>query len=82
MRSPQRRVQRVSKAGEKELITVDLIFVEPSFPAVWRERRTFERGATTLPVVSRRGLIAMKRIAARPQDLADIAALEAIDDDT
>ncbi len=76
----ERRVQRVSKAGDKELVTVDLIFVEPTFPEVWRGRQNFERGSITLPVVSRAGLIAMKRIAGRPQDLADIAALEGLDE--
>ncbi len=34
----------------------------------WRQRQ--------LVIVSRGGLIAMKRLAGRPQDLADIAALE------
>lgn len=77
----ERRVQRVSKAGANELITVDLILVEPSFPAVWSDRMTFARGAVRLPVVSRSGLIAMKRLAGRPQDIADIAALEGMDEE-
>lgn len=78
--SAERRVQRVSKTGTNELITVDLILVEPSFPAVWSGRMTFARGDVRLPVVSRSGLIAMKRLAGRPQDLADIEALEAGDE--
>jgi hypothetical protein len=31
-------------------------------------------------IASRAGLVAMKRLAGRPQDLADIAALEEADD--
>jgi hypothetical protein len=33
-----------------------------------------------VPVASRAHLIVMKRAAARPQDLADIAALEALEE--
>ncbi len=72
----ERHVQRVSKAGGTELVTVDLIFVEPAFGDVWAKRQHFERDGTVLGVVSRDGLIAMKRLAGRSQDLADIDALE------
>jgi hypothetical protein len=36
-------------------------------------------GGVPVPVASRRHLIAMKRAAGRPQDLADIAALEQLE---
>ena len=72
----ERRVQRVSKLVENVVVTVDLLFVEPSFGEVWVGRETFERDGKQIGVVSREGLIAMKRIAGRAQDLADIEALE------
>lgn len=77
----ERHVQRVSKSLGKELLTVDLIVVEPAFAEVWAGRLRFDRDGVVIPVVSRSGLIAMKRAAGRPQDLADIAALEAGSDD-
>ncbi|MDQ3037982.1 MAG: nucleotidyl transferase AbiEii/AbiGii toxin family protein [Myxococcota bacterium] len=72
----ERNIQRVSKVVGGHLVTVDLIFVEPAFGRVWATRLTFERDGTTLVVVSRDGLIEMKRLAARAQDMADIEALE------
>jgi hypothetical protein len=72
----ERHVQRVSRGAGDALVTVDLLFVEPAFVDVWADRQRFEREGAVLEVVSRRGLIAMKRLAARPQDLADVAALE------
>lgn len=74
--SAERHVQRVSKAIGTQLVTVDLIFVEPAFVQVWSSRQTFTRGDTKLTVVSIEGLVAMKRLAGRAQDLADIEALE------
>jgi hypothetical protein len=77
----ERHVQRVSKAAGRELVTVDLILVEPAFVEVWASRQRFARDATQLTVVSADGLIAMKRLAGRKQDLADIEALERGADD-
>ncbi len=59
-------------------MTVDLIFVEPAFRAVWDSRQTFTCGEVRLTVVSAEGLVAMKRLAGRAQDLADIEALHAL----
>ena len=72
----ERHVQRVSKAVAGALVTVDLILVEPAFATVWAGRLAFERDGARLVVVSREGLVAMKRIAGRAQDIADIEALE------
>ncbi|MBI2894608.1 MAG: nucleotidyl transferase AbiEii/AbiGii toxin family protein [Deltaproteobacteria bacterium] len=72
----ERRVQRVSKLADQGIVTVDLVFVEPAFREAWATRQTFERGEARLVVVSRDGLLAMKRLAGRTQDLADIEALE------
>lgn len=56
------------------------VFVDEPFPFDAAHGRSVEvsLGASTLRVASLADMIAMKRIAGRPQDLADIEALEAI----
>jgi hypothetical protein len=71
-----RTVHRVSKLDEGELLTLDLIVVAGALEEVWRGRVLVEWEGRRVPVVSRAGLLAMKRIAGRPKDLLDIAALE------
>ncbi len=71
----ERRIFRVSRAVGHELFTLDLILVTPVFADVWESREAIEFESQTMHVVSRDGLIKMKRIASRPQDLADIDAL-------
>ncbi|MFQ5700863.1 MAG: nucleotidyl transferase AbiEii/AbiGii toxin family protein [Acidobacteriota bacterium] len=58
---------------------VDL-FVHPPLPfeEMWARAENFELQDTTVSVASIPDLIQMKRIAARPQDLADIEGLEGI----
>ncbi len=48
---------------------------------IWQDRIVVPWRQRLFSVVSRDGLIAMKRLAARPQDVADIAALERRDDE-
>ena len=48
------------------------------FEGVWADRELIEVGAQSLKIVSRNGLITMKEIAGRPQDLADISALRSM----
>jgi hypothetical protein len=72
----ERYIQRVSKLNEQGVVTIDLIAVQPAFVEVWASRQRFERDGRRLCVVSREGLIAMKRLAGRAQDVADIEALE------
>ncbi|MDX2010646.1 MAG: nucleotidyl transferase AbiEii/AbiGii toxin family protein [Myxococcaceae bacterium] len=72
-----RELWRVSKAEGPSLLSLDLMVVMPVYERVFAGRvRTQWRGRS-FDVVSAEGLIAMKRLAGRPQDLADIAALEA-----
>lgn len=76
-------IRRVSKiSGEfKQLITLDLLLVTDAIKDVWdmRHRLPWEEG--TASVVSRDGLIKMKLLAGRKQDLADIEKLrEALDE--
>lgn len=59
---------------------VDLFADPPIDPVELLARADRMRlGTLTVPVASRQDLITMKRLAGRPQDLADIAALEALD---
>jgi hypothetical protein len=46
------------------------------FELAWRERSQFELATRSVPVIGRAHLIANKRASARPQDLADVEALE------
>jgi hypothetical protein len=78
-----REMRRISKLDREtgDLIALDVIVVAPDMAPVWAGRLVVEWRARTMTVVSRDGLIAMKRIAGRPQDLADVAKLEGVDDD-
>jgi hypothetical protein len=75
-RPHERQVYRVSKAIGEELLTVDLLLLPHFLEEVWQDRETYEVEGSVVHVVSRAGLIAMKRVAGRPQDLSDIADLE------
>lgn len=59
-----------------DLLSLDLLVVTPALEQVWegRERIRWEHGQ--VPVVSRAGLVAMKRLRGSGQDLDDIRALE------
>lgn len=61
------------------MLEVD-VFVEPPLPfaELWARAESVPLDTTTVRVASIPDLIAMKRLAGRPQDLTDIEALEAI----
>jgi hypothetical protein len=84
LRTPSpREIRRFSKLDPdtSELMSLDLLVVNPALEQVFAERlRVMWRGRA-MAVVSRDGLVTMKRIAGRPQDLADIAKLEGTDDE-
>lgn len=69
-------IYRVSKAVGPNLIPLDLIIVSPSLQEIWDSRESFKLGDIDCPVISREGLIRMKTIAGRLQDLADIERLQ------
>ncbi|MBI4701628.1 MAG: nucleotidyl transferase AbiEii/AbiGii toxin family protein [Deltaproteobacteria bacterium] len=73
-----RRVRRVSKPDDqaKQLLPLDLVLVGPVFETVWHDRVLVRWRERDLVVVSRDGLVAMKRIASRTQDVADLEKLE------
>jgi len=79
----ENHMQRISKLdpATNELLSLDLLFVGPVHQATWDGRIELPWRARKLRIVSRQGLATMKRFSGRPQDLADIAALENTEDD-
>jgi hypothetical protein len=69
-----RRVSKIDSDGE--VLSLDFLLVTPQVEDVWQSRETIDFLGKKLFVVSREGLIKMKRLAGRPQDLADIERLE------
>ncbi|HXH95315.1 MAG TPA: nucleotidyl transferase AbiEii/AbiGii toxin family protein [Thermoanaerobaculia bacterium] len=77
-------IRRVSKidAAEDDNLAVDLLLVSPETSAVWNSREVVSWRDQPLPVVSREGLIALKRLRATSMDLVDIGRMETEGDDT
>ncbi len=75
-RPRQRSVFRVSKAIGKDVLTVDLLLLPDFLWEVWQSRETYELDGVLVTVVSVDGLITMKKIAGRHQDLGDVEQLE------
>lgn len=69
-----RRVSKIDANGE--VLSLDLLVVTPQVEDVWKAREKIDFLGNKLSVVSRDGLIRMKRLAGRSQDLADIERLE------
>jgi hypothetical protein len=71
-------IHRLSKPDPEsgDLLSLDLMRVTPPLAEIWqgRVRVAWEHGV--IPVVSRSGLIALKRLRASGQDLDDIRLLE------
>lgn len=72
-------LQRVTRAREGELLTLDFLVVNADLEPVWASRTRFSLGSGELSVISRDALIQMKAVAGRPQDIADIERLRGID---
>ncbi|HRH42828.1 MAG TPA: nucleotidyltransferase family protein [Pyrinomonadaceae bacterium] len=70
-------IRRVSKIDDDgEVLSLDLLLVTPYVEDVWESREQVVLSENLLFVVSRDGLIKMKTLANRPQDLADIERLQ------
>lgn len=69
-------IRRVSKIVGDDVVSLDLLLVTPHVEDVWTGRQRIDFMGLSLYVVSREGLISMKRQSGRPQDLADIDRLE------
>jgi nucleotidyltransferase AbiEii toxin of type IV toxin-antitoxin system len=72
-----RRISKVDSAT-KFVLTLDMILVTDAIRNIWETRVEANWEERKLSVVSREGLIALKKISARPQDIADIAALQEV----
>jgi hypothetical protein len=76
-------IRRVSKIDSETgfVLSLDMLLVTPQIQQIWDSRVRADWEGGTLSVVSREGLIALKKLSGRPQDLADISALmEGADD--
>ena len=70
-------IRRVSKIDDNgEVLSLDLLLVTPQVQDVWETREKIDFLGNQLCVVSLTGLIKMKQLAGRPQDLADIDRIE------
>lgn len=69
------RLFRVTKVEGADHMTLDLVLDTPHLRAVWHDRERHQIEDRTLQVVTREGLATMKRMAGRPQDLADLSQL-------
>jgi len=69
-------IRRVSKIVGEDVISLDLLLVTPHVEDVWEGREFKEFEGEAINIVSREGLIKMKKQAGRPQDLTDIERLE------
>lgn len=70
-----RRISKIDKET-KSLITIDFLLVTEALKEVWQTREEFEWEAGNVFSVSPEGLIFMKTISGRLQDLADIERLK------
>ncbi len=59
----------------KQLFTLDLLLVTPQLQEVWRKREKVEWEEGSTWVVAKSGLIELKQISGREQDLVDIKQL-------
>jgi hypothetical protein len=59
-----------------DLMRLDLLLVTPEIDEVWRTKQQAEWDEGLLWVVSRDGLVKLKQLSGRPQDIADIARLQ------
>ncbi len=70
-----RRISKIDK-NTKTLITIDFLLVTEALKEVWQTRKTFKWNRGIVSSVSKEGLIFMKKISGRLQDLADIERIE------
>ena len=70
-------IRRISKIDDEgEVLSLDLLLVTPHVEDVWATKEQVDFAGKQLTVVSRDGLIKMKTLAGRSQDIADIERLE------
>lgn len=70
-----RRISKIDKET-KTLITIDFLLVTDALKEVWKDRKLFQWNCGKVSSVSKEGLIFLKKLSGRLQDLADIERLE------
>jgi hypothetical protein len=75
-----RRISKIDPEGG-DLLTVDFLLVTPQIREAWDTRIESEWMGRKLSVVSREGLVALKKLSGRPQDLVDISSLDEKEND-
>ncbi|MDM7923406.1 MAG: hypothetical protein QUS14_14000 [Pyrinomonadaceae bacterium] len=77
-------IRRISKIDRetKNLLTVDFLLVTDALETIWAERELIEWELGGIWTVSRKGLIQLKALAGRPQDLIDIEKLSEDSDES
>jgi hypothetical protein len=74
------RLFRATKVSGTAHLTVDLLEVSESYASAWDGRQALVWKGRPLTVVSRAGLIEMKRLSSRLKDRGDLEALEGDDE--
>jgi len=75
----ERHVQRVSKIAGEEHLVLDFLQARAALEGLLEDTIDVETTEGRLVVVSRDALLRMKRMAGRPQDVADLEKLEGRD---
>lgn len=73
-------VHRFTKLDGGEAMMLDVLIADGPLGSVWATRQQLAFSAGSIGVVSRAGLITLKLAAGRPQDLADIARLQEVEE--
>lgn len=70
-------IRRVSKIAEDgEVLSLDFLLVTPHVEDVWETKISIPWRGKMLSMVSREGLIKMKKLAGRHKDLVDVDRIE------
>jgi hypothetical protein len=71
-------MQRFSKLIDGQPFMLDALLVTPALENIWNARQHAEFEGGNVRVVSMEGLISLKLVAGRPQDLVDIQRLQEV----
>lgn len=75
-----RRISKIDKESKK-LFTIDFLLVTEGLKRIWEDRKLIEWEDGKTWTVSREGLIEMKKISGRDQDLLDIKKLREVENE-
>lgn len=76
-----RRISKIDKESKK-LFTLDFLLVTEELKDVWENRELIEWEDGTTWTVSREGLIKLKKISGREQDLLDVKNLSEVENES